>query len=140
MDPKVVLLPGLMLAIFTLLPLIECLGLLLRVMRIRARGVRTRAVVTRVFFQEEGEHTAAFIEVRYQGTDGKTYRLESGTGTIFNLHMLDQETDVIHDFQDPSRAFIVRDVRTSLFVVLPLIAGLHATGHALFWYAVGNLG
>ncbi len=140
MDPKTVLIPGLMLAVFTLLPILHFLALLSRVRAIRSKGVRTKGIVKRVFFDDHEERVAAHLEVHYTGNNGKTYKLVSGTSTVFNLKMSGRETDVIYHLHDPSRAFIVRDVKVSLCVALPLLLVFHCAGLALVWYSLARIG
>lgn len=138
MDPKTVLIPSLILAFFSLSMVIGKLILLIKTQIIKARGIKVKGIVARVYKEEEDEEiTATYLEVHYTADNGRTYSIKSGTGTIFNKRLEGAEVDVYYKTSDPKKAFIVKDINTSLMIMLPIFIILLFIGLYLAWECLG---
>lgn len=138
MDPKTVLIPSLILAFFSLYMVIGKLTLMIKTQLIKARGIKVKGIVERVYKEEEDDEiTATYLEVHYTADNGRTYSIKSGTGTIFNKRLEGAEVDVYYKKSDPQKAFIVRDINTSLFIMLPFFIILLCIGLYLAWECLG---
>ena len=78
MDPKTVLIPGLILTFFSLTLLLGKVILIIKVLIIKINGTKTTGIVKDVFYEDE-ETAAANIEVHYNANNGKTYSNVSST-------------------------------------------------------------
>ncbi|MBN2777048.1 MAG: hypothetical protein JXR36_05375 [Bacteroidales bacterium] len=138
MDPKTVLIPGIILSFFSLSQLLGKLFLILKILIIRFNGIKTLGIVKEVFFEDE-ETAAANIEVHYHANDGKTYSLKSESGSVFNRKLKGMEIEVFYHTQKPEKAFIVKDIKLSLYVILPIYLSLFSVGLYLVWESLGRM-
>lgn len=138
MDPKTVLIPGLILTFFSLTLLLGKVILIIKVLIIKINGTKTTGIVKDVFYEDE-ETAAANIEVHYNANNGKTYSIKSESGSVFNRKLKGMEIEVFYHTRKPEKAFIAKDIKLSLYVVLPIYISLFAVGLYLVWESLGRM-
>lgn len=113
---------GIFILSFCVSGLIEDIIAIYKILKLRTHGAKAKGLIIDIIYDDE-ETQAGRLVVEYGASNGKKYRIESTTGSIFWKNKKGQEIDIIYNTSKPETAFIEKDLkfRFSIFFIIQLV-------------------
>ena len=110
------LIPGIILLSVAVPGLVSHLFKFFQYFNVRKYGVRTKGVVRELIYDDD-EKASPRMRIEYFGENGKSYFMESSTGSVVYKSLDGKGIDIVYKIGEPEKAFIEMEMKQTNIVI-----------------------